>query len=318
MDASPTKRRVLAPLDANTKSPAAGPRLPASKLEIPRASTPSDSGSLKRTLDQENVPQSPTPAKKPRVSSAGGNIQSTTLEADKNALQKDPGHVKRERSVSPAEAADSSSIFDNSAIDTSQDTTITEPDAEVSAPPLPVPAPPPRRPAMTREEARQKAEVLRLRLGLASYKVRTGQTDVPLERLKLKPLPDQASPQQRQRQRQRSQSPQLPRLPSPSPRRSIPGDGCNRHTPQERSKEPGTTQRKALPAGPLQRSSSGLSQAHARVLLSPRGEESPRSLLLPPLALSLRDDGDHDHDGSNRGGGPQSGAVKGLLNLSRS
>ena len=29
----------------------------------------------------------------------------------------------------------------------------------------------------------QKAEILRLRLGLASYKVRTGQTDVPLERL---------------------------------------------------------------------------------------------------------------------------------------
>lgn len=31
----------------------------------------------------------------------------------------------------------------------------------------------------------QKAEILRLRLGLASYKLRTGQTDVPLEQLEL-------------------------------------------------------------------------------------------------------------------------------------
>ena len=35
----------------------------------------------------------------------------------------------------------------------------------------------------------QKAEILRLRLGLASYKVRTGQTSVPLADLVAKPLP---------------------------------------------------------------------------------------------------------------------------------
>lgn len=35
----------------------------------------------------------------------------------------------------------------------------------------------------------QKAEILRLRLGLASYKVRTGQTSVPLADLVVKPLP---------------------------------------------------------------------------------------------------------------------------------
>lgn len=38
----------------------------------------------------------------------------------------------------------------------------------------------------------QKAEILRLRLGLASYKLRTGQTDVPLERLQIKPIPGRA------------------------------------------------------------------------------------------------------------------------------
>lgn len=35
----------------------------------------------------------------------------------------------------------------------------------------------------------QKAEILRLRLGLANYKLRTGQTDVPLEQLQVRPLP---------------------------------------------------------------------------------------------------------------------------------
>lgn len=35
----------------------------------------------------------------------------------------------------------------------------------------------------------QKAEILRLRLGLASYKLRTGQTAVPLADLQPRPLP---------------------------------------------------------------------------------------------------------------------------------
>ena len=34
----------------------------------------------------------------------------------------------------------------------------------------------------------QKAETIRLRLGLAAYKVRTGQTDVPLEHLQVRPI----------------------------------------------------------------------------------------------------------------------------------
>lgn len=38
---------------------------------------------------------------------------------------------------------------------------------------------------LTRTRRAQKAEVLRLRLQLANYKVRTGQTDVPLERLRV-------------------------------------------------------------------------------------------------------------------------------------
>ncbi|KAK4244175.1 hypothetical protein C7999DRAFT_17542 [Corynascus novoguineensis] len=89
----------------------------------------------------------------------------------------------RPRSASP----DTPSVFDNSAVDNSQVTILTEPDATGPAPapglaaaPLPAPR---TRPRLTREQAREKAEILRLRLGLASYKVRTGQTDVPLDRL---------------------------------------------------------------------------------------------------------------------------------------
>lgn len=37
----------------------------------------------------------------------------------------------------------------------------------------------------------QKAQILRLRLGLANYKVRTGQMDVPLERLQMRPVQGQ-------------------------------------------------------------------------------------------------------------------------------
>lgn len=43
----------------------------------------------------------------------------------------------------------------------------------------------------------KKAEILRLRLGLANYKVRTGQTDVPLERLQVRPIPGVSGPGRR-------------------------------------------------------------------------------------------------------------------------
>ena len=35
----------------------------------------------------------------------------------------------------------------------------------------------------------QKAEILKLRLGLANYKLRTGQADVPLDQLQMRPMP---------------------------------------------------------------------------------------------------------------------------------
>lgn len=38
----------------------------------------------------------------------------------------------------------------------------------------------------------QKAEILRLRLSLATYKVKTGQADVPLDKLQVRPVPGMA------------------------------------------------------------------------------------------------------------------------------
>ncbi|OHE98719.1 hypothetical protein CORC01_05985 [Colletotrichum orchidophilum] len=99
--------------------------------------------------------------------------------------QEDSRHeTPRTRSVSP----DTSAVFDTSAMDTSQNTTIlTEPDAEQART---LPPPRPRR-LLTREEARQKAQILRLKLGLANYKLQTGQENVPLDRLQVKPRPGQ-------------------------------------------------------------------------------------------------------------------------------
>jgi hypothetical protein len=89
---------------------------------------------------------------------------------------------------------DTSSIFDTSANDASWATAATDMASADLLPHLPVVPllPPPQqqsRRSLTREQAREKAEILRLRLGLASYKLRTGQTSVPLADLQLKPLP---------------------------------------------------------------------------------------------------------------------------------
>ena len=131
-------------------------------------------------------------------------------------------------SLSPA----TSSVFDVSAmVDTSQATNITEPDAEAPRAAAAAAAQAPR--TLTREQSRQvrcslenefspekiiketsltsvfflfdlqRAEILKLRLGLARYKVRTGQVDVPLEHLRV--VPSASALQRRQQQQQQQQ-----------------------------------------------------------------------------------------------------------------
>ncbi|UNI13999.1 hypothetical protein JDV02_000683 [Purpureocillium takamizusanense] len=178
--ASPTKRRAaLAPLDANAMpaspkpfsakdgiaasvSLKSGKSPPVSPAASWSASAALAVGAAKRTAGED---AGPPPAKKPCLE-----------ERDEDAQQHRPS-----RSQSP----DSVSVFDTSAGegDSSWATASTEPDhAVVTAFVRP-------RPSLTREQAREKAEILRLRLGLASYKVRTGQVAVPLANLRRLPLP---------------------------------------------------------------------------------------------------------------------------------
>jgi len=147
---SPSKRRAaLAPLDANALS---SPSKPAAK----GSSTP-----LGRRMAEAYAASAMIAA------AAGGSsprpVKRVCLEGGSN----------RSRSRTPEEE-DESSLFDNN--DNSWATNTT-PDV----------SPAPR--ILTRDEAREKAEILRLRLGLAGYKVRTGQTSVPLANLVAKPLP---------------------------------------------------------------------------------------------------------------------------------
>lgn len=215
MTASPVKRRVLGALNPNASSPRPL-QIAGTKAALPQSVAPTPG---KRTID--SVQASPTSsgdpvAKRARLTGEEGGgravgVPAPTRKPSTDTRQAQPQSMRKPRSPSPAD----DSIFDHSAADTSQATAITEPDAERHAaqtiPSLPsLAGSVPRRPAprLTRQQARevsppppldpvpdpadnppQKAEILRLRLGLANYKVRTGQTDVPLERLQQRPIP---------------------------------------------------------------------------------------------------------------------------------
>jgi hypothetical protein len=166
MDVSPVKRRVLGPLDANTQSPASNKT---SKLDQVKPSLARDVDSFR---NKRSMGAADEPAAKRQCAPA--SPLDTAMAAENTSTKQD-----RECSASP----EPSSVFDNSVIDTSQATCATEPDTETL---VPSPHRPLRRPTITREEARQKAEILRLRLGLAGYKLRTGQENVPLERLQVR------------------------------------------------------------------------------------------------------------------------------------
>lgn len=274
------------------------------------------------------APSSPTPrrvAASPAVTPAttttkavAGTSTTTTTTSPSRAEDTEEEDVapaatpekERQNSHTP----ETSAVFDNSQLDNSQLTTITEPDhpspqqqeqqqqlqqqptqeespAATASAPAPSslqlspsaqqqqPPPPQQRSralsSLTREQARQKAEILRLRLGLARYKVRTGQTDVPLERLQRRPVlpahsssttittatthtttqsspaaPQSHSQPQPRRQQQPSASFSSPtsaattRQPLPAPRRLSREDGSSGSERQQT-----TTPRKALPSG---------------------------------------------------------------------
>lgn len=273
MDASPTKRRVLGALDANAQSPATNRT---SKLEQVKPSLSRDA-IMNSKRSNENAGE-PSP-KRQRILPVSPPRQPAVLSAEGT-----PAKPDRDMSASP----EPSSIFDTSVIDTSQVTCATEPDIAEDV--VPSPPRPSRRPTITREEARQKAEILRLRLGLAGYKLRTGQENVPLERLQVRRvLPrDKKGPQELARRSSDSEQ-----------RRSEDGQA----TTASRS---GDGQRHVLP----------VPHAVSDVHPSPEKSALPRLPLVSfgtPTRTRFDDEGDRLTSSAIKGG-----AAKGLLSLSRS
>ncbi|KAI1093331.1 hypothetical protein F5B19DRAFT_491659 [Rostrohypoxylon terebratum] len=228
MDVSPSKRSVLGLIDNNTRNSTVSNEEAAQPTTSPDSPNQLDQGAVKRPLGlletnqrQECPPDQPDdldqPAKRQRVLSSE-NYQPITKDRDTRMDSCDDhqgengsgngngnddgsndsdnyigGHDSYIEHIHSVSADEASSILDNSIIDTSQaTTTITEPDTEVNIRSPPISSH--RQHLMSREEARQKAEKLRLRLGLASYKVRTGQTDVPLDQLEARPLINASKP----------------------------------------------------------------------------------------------------------------------------
>ncbi|KAI0097080.1 hypothetical protein F4814DRAFT_125469 [Daldinia grandis] len=255
MDSSPSKRRALGSIDANARSPVSASKLQGSKLKALSPTSSIMNNAIKRPLDpeaasqhQQHPPTPPTPpSKKQRLSVDEEEVERMPID-EEHRPERDSSRAEAERrqSISPEE---DSTFLDNSTMDITLETAVTEPDIEVVAPapptppaPAPAPAPARRRSTMTREEARQKAEVLRLRLGLASYKVRTGQTDVSLAQLEAKSL-------------LKSRGPEGPPLP-PLSRTTHTGEEHDKDGEDGGNKVP-SSGRKALPtARPLSRGNS--------------------------------------------------------------
>ncbi|KAI1654516.1 hypothetical protein F4813DRAFT_202835 [Daldinia decipiens] len=247
MDSSPSKRRVLGSIDANARSPVSASKLQEYKLKALSPTPSIMNNAIKRPLDhQEAVSQHqqhpPTPpTKKQRLSVGEEEIERMPID-EEHCPERDSPREETERQQSKS-LEQEESLLDNSTMDITGETTVTEPDIEVVAPAPPTPpAPTRRRSTMTREEARQKAEMLRLRLGLASYKVRTGQTDVSLEQLEAKSL-------------LKSRRPEKPSL-SPLSRTTHTGEEHDKDG-EDGGDEVPSSGRKALPtARPLSRGSS--------------------------------------------------------------
>ncbi|KAH6661407.1 hypothetical protein BKA67DRAFT_84549 [Truncatella angustata] len=284
MDASPAKRRVLGPLDANLQSPV--------------SHNTSKQGQVKPQAFRDTSP----------TTTINGGIKRSMCTADHQPAKRQcktvscPAPVSSNDNILPSEERDCSaspepsSVFDNSAIDTSQATCTTEPDpdlhvhadtgANADALALALVHSPPRLPrplTITRDEARQKAEVLRLRLGLAGYKLRTGQENVPLERLQLRRI---------------------------SSRKSDPHLACTAQT----SNKPAS--RQAI----LQTSdhSSDLPIPRAARLRASSSPEKNRLPTLPPASSMTPPPPPYHEEGCLPSNATKGGAAKGLLSLSRS
>ncbi|EFX00111.1 Nrm2 [Grosmannia clavigera kw1407] len=198
--ASPVKRRALAPLDANTtvSSPLpaknglvgskpllrgveAAPGLSMQSVcEAPRTHTSAPAPEQPSSTAQKRSlpPDDPEDKDRPTTSTPKKvclDVHVPAGDACSVGSVSEPASANRRHcSMSPCP----SSVFDNSGIiEISQTTNVTEPNVQATR------ATEPHTP--TREQSRRRAEILKLRLGLASYKLRTGQVSVPLDQLRI-------------------------------------------------------------------------------------------------------------------------------------
>ncbi|KAL5612749.1 hypothetical protein BROUX41_004166 [Berkeleyomyces rouxiae] len=164
---TPTKRRALSVLDANVN---ASPRSPVKSLKTPASDI------RKRPFD--NIPSLPTPSKRPcyhKTPTTSPGLQPSPI-LSKFSLRDSEIDLPP---PSPAMGLGMTSF------DCSPDASRAFMTACASSPTVALPRP--RSRTMSRQETRQKADALRLRLGLANYKLRTGQADVPLDKLQMRP-----------------------------------------------------------------------------------------------------------------------------------
>ncbi|KAH0490595.1 hypothetical protein TgHK011_002057 [Trichoderma gracile] len=170
--ASPTKRRaVLGSLDANAAMGTPGKKVAAAVVVV---------AAREEEEEEDHAPVLRLAAPSASLTSGGVVVSSA---GERGGGGESPAAKKAcvdESTRSSSPSVETSSVFDSSSMTTT--TAITEPAPSTTRPRT-----------MTREQAREKAEILRLRLGLAGYKLRTGQTSVPLSQLQRKPLPPPAS-----------------------------------------------------------------------------------------------------------------------------
>lgn len=147
----------------------------------------------------------------------------------------------------------------------------------------------------------QSAEILRLRLGLANYKVRTGQTDVPLERLEVRPIPGLVSLRREVTASQSAPSSQESRSTS-----DVTNDASRDDKAPEASQESNKSQKDD------ETSTRGVRFAEGS--LSPEKNALPRlaSALNTPQRARLMEDDEKLTSSALRGG-----AANGLLSLAR-
>ncbi|RCI15302.1 hypothetical protein L249_6602 [Ophiocordyceps polyrhachis-furcata BCC 54312] len=161
------------------------------------AMTSSPTSRKKNRQRQTKTTSSPTTKTDDALTRLDVNVRastSTTAEEKKKELMVNDDDEEEEEEEEEEERLDgrdegssspeASSVFDTSVADASWATAATH-EVEAATEPLLLPHQLPTR--LTREQMRE-VEVLRLRLGLASYKVRTGQTGIALRDLQARPL----------------------------------------------------------------------------------------------------------------------------------